>query len=230
MASNRNHLLASLTNGDFDLLEPHLKSVPLKIRKDIERPNRRIEAIFFPESGIVSVVAVQSKGSQVEVGLIGREGMTGLPVVLGDDRSPHSTYVQAAGAAHCIPSRELAGVMNASRSLRDLLLKYVQAFGVQTAHTAMCNAQSRLDQRLARWLLMAHDRLSSDELPLTHEFLSVMLGVRRAGVTEALHTLRTLKLIATGRGQVTVRNRKGLERVAGEAYGIPEAEYQRLLG
>lgn len=230
MANSRNHLLASLTNGDFDLLEPHLKSVPLKLRKDIERPNRRIEAIYFPESGIVSVVAVQSKGSEVEVGLVGREGMTGLPVVLGDDRSPHSTYVQAAGVAHSVPSLELAGVMNASRSLRDLLLKYVQAFGVQTAHTAMCNAQSRLDQRLARWLLMAQDRLSSDELPLTHEFLSVMLGVRRAGVTEALHTLKTRKLIATGRGQITVRDRKGLERVAGQAYGIPEAEYQRLLG
>jgi len=230
MANSHNHLLASLTNGDFDLLEPHLKSVPLKLRKDIERPNRRIEAIYFPESGIVSVVAVQSKGAQIEVGLVGREGMTGLPVVLGDDRSPHSTYVQAAGEAHCVPSLEFAGVMNASRSLRDLLLKYVQAFGVQTAHTAICNAQSKLDQRLARWLLMAQDRLSSDELPLTHEFLSVMLGVRRAGVTEALHALKTLKLITSGRGQITIRDRKGLERVAGQAYGIPETEYQRLLG
>jgi CRP-like cAMP-binding protein len=230
MANSSNHLLASLATGDFALLEPHLKSVPLKLRKGIEKPNRRIEEIYFPESGFVSVVAVQSKETQVEVGLIGREGMTGLPVVLGDDRTPHSTYVQAAGEGQCIPALELASALGASRSLRDLLLKYVQAFGVQTAQTAICNAQSRLDQRLARWLLMAHDRLGTNLLPLTHEFLSLMLGVRRAGVTEALQALKTRALIAVGRGQTTVRDRKGLERIAGGAYGIPEAEYRRLLG
>ena len=106
------------------------------VGKDIERPNRRIEAIYFPESGIVSVVAVQKK-TQVEVGLIGGEG-TGLPIVLGDDRTPHSTYVQVAGAGQCIPARDLANVLGASRSLRELLLKYVQAFRVQTTHTAVC--------------------------------------------------------------------------------------------
>jgi len=198
------------------------------VGKDIERPNRRIEAIYFPESGIVSVVAVQKK-TQVEVGLIGGEG-TGLPIVLGDDRTPHSTYVQVAGAGQCIPARDLANVLGASRSLRELLLKYVQAFRVQTTHTAVCNARSRLDQRLARWLLMAHDRLDTNLLPLTHEFLSLMLGVRRAGVTEALHMLKTRRLIANDRSQITVRDRKGLERIAGQAYGIPEAEYWRLLG
>jgi len=198
------------------------------VGKDIERPNRRIEAIYFPESGIVSVVAVQKK-TQVEVGLIGGEG-TGLPIVLGDDRTPHSTYVQVAGAGQCIPARDLANVLGASRSLRELLLKYVQAFRVQTTHTAVCNARSRLDQRLARWLLMAHDRLDTNLLPLTHEFLSLMLGVRRAGVTEALHMFKTRRLIANDRSQITVRDRKGLERIAGQAYGIPEAEYWRLLG
>jgi CRP-like cAMP-binding protein len=229
MASSPNHLLASLIASDFDLLEPNLTTVSLMVRKDIERPNRRIEAIYFPESGIVSVVAVQKK-TEVEVGLIGREGMTGLPIVLGDDRTPHSTYVQVAGAGQCIPALDLASALGTSRSLRDLLLKYVQAFGVQTTHTAICNARSRLDQRLARWLLMAHDRLDTNLLPLTHEFLSLMLGVRRAGVTEALHMLKTRGLIANGRSQITVRDRKGLERVAGQAYGIPEAEYRRLLG
>jgi CRP-like cAMP-binding protein len=108
-------------------------------------------------------------------------------------------------------------------------LKYVQAFGVQTSHTAICNAQSRLDIRLARWLLMAHDRMGDDTLPLTHEFLSVMLGVRRPGVTDALNALRKLGLISYQRGQITVRDRKGMERTAGEAYGTPEAEYGRLV-
>jgi CRP-like cAMP-binding protein len=225
-----NRLLASLGNDDFDLLEPHLKSVSLELRKSLEKPNRRIEAVYFPEGGFASVVAIQPNGKETEVGLIGREGMTGLPIVLGDDRSPHATYIQAPGKGRCIAAAELRQATRTSPSLRDSLLKFVQAFGVQTAHTAICNVQSRLDIRLARWLLMAHDRIGEETLPITHEFLSLMLGVRRAGVTEALHTLRDQGLIAYGRGQVTVEDRKGMERKAGPAYGVPEAEYRRLIG
>src|SRR5438876_7394516 len=132
MAGNGNQLLASLSTDDLDLLEPHLESVTLNIRKQLEKPNRRIEAAYFPESGFASVVAVQSNGKQIEIGLIGREGMTGLPIVLGNHRSPHSTYMQAAGTGRCIPSTELRKATRASLSLRDSLLKYVQAFGVQT--------------------------------------------------------------------------------------------------
>jgi CRP-like cAMP-binding protein len=230
MPSSENRLLASLSTGDFDLLEPHLESVTLGLRKHLERPNRRIEAAYFPEAGFASVVAVQSKGKQAEVGLIGREGMTGLPIVFGNHRSPHATYIQAPGTGKCIAATELRKATRASLSLRDSLLKFVQAFGVQTTHTAVSNAQSRLDVRLARWLLMAHDRIGDDTLPLTHEFLSLMLGVRRAGVTETLHVLRERGLISYGRGQIAVRDRKGLERAAGEAYGVPEAEYRRLIG
>jgi CRP-like cAMP-binding protein len=230
MANSRNQLLASLSTNDHDLLEPHLVSVELGLRKSLEKPNRRINAVYFPESGFASVIAIQSNGKQVEVGLIGREGMTGLPIVLGNHRSPHETYIQAAGAGKCIPAAELRDATRKSLSLRDSLLKYVQAFGVQTAHTAIANAQARMDIRLARWLLMAHDRIGDDMLPLTHEFLSLMLGVRRPGVTEALNALRKQELISYKRGDITVRNRKGLERTAGEAYGIPEAEYRRLIG
>jgi CRP-like cAMP-binding protein len=230
MPENGNLLLASLSANDRDLLEPHLETVNLTVRKLLEKPNRRIEAVYFPESGFASVVAVQSNGKQVEVGLIGREGMTGLPIVLGNHRSPHSTYVQAAGTGKCIPSKELREATRNSLSLRDALLKYVQAFGVQTSHTAISNAQARMDVRLARWILMAHDRIGDDKLPLTHEFLSLMLGVRRPGVTDALNALRKQGLISYKRADITVRDRKGLERTAGEAYGIPEAEYRRLIG
>ena len=230
MPSSENRLLASLSTGDFDLLGPHLESVTLGLRKSLERPNRQIDAVYFPEAGFASVVAVQSKGKQVEVGLIGREGMTGLPIVFGNHRSPHATYIQAPGTGKCIPATELRKATRASLSLRNSLLKFVQAFGVQTTHTAVSNAQSRLDVRLARWLLMAHDRIGDDTLPLTHEFLSLMLGVRRAGVTETLHVLRERGLISYGRGQIGVKDRKGLERAAGEAYGVPEAEYRRLIG
>jgi CRP-like cAMP-binding protein len=120
--------------------------------------------------------------------------------------------------------------MSSSPSLHGLLLKYVQAFMIQTAHTAMANACAMLDQRLARWILMADDRIEGGCLPLTHEFLSLMLGVRRAGVTEALHALETSGLIRASRGVIIVRNRKGIERRAGTAYGIPEAEFRRLIG
>jgi CRP-like cAMP-binding protein len=167
-----NRLLASLGSDDFDLFEPHLKSVSLELRKSLERPNRRIETVYFPEGGFASVVAIQPNGKEAEVGLIGREGMTGLPIVLGDDRSPHATYIQAPGKGRCIAAAELRQATRTSPSLRDSLLKFVQAFGVQTTHPAVCNVQSRLDVRLARWLLMAHDRIGEDTLPITHEFLS----------------------------------------------------------
>ncbi|HEX4410786.1 MAG TPA: Crp/Fnr family transcriptional regulator [Xanthobacteraceae bacterium] len=230
MASRPNRLLASLAAGDLALLAPHFKTVLLDLRKSLEKPNRRIDAVYFPDSGFISVVAIQSGGKQVEVGLIGQEGMTGTPVVLGNHRSPHATYVQSAGSGQRITSIELRNAMRVSPSLRDSLLKYVQAFGVQTTHAAICNAHSRIDQRLARWLLMAHDRIGTDVLPLTHEFLALMLGVRRAGVTDALNVLRKQGLIAYVRGAITVRDRKGMERKAGETYGTPESEYRRLVG
>ena len=230
MSLSSNTLLLSLSPSDFDLLAPRLEAVTLGVRKMLEKPNQKIEDVYFPETGFASVVAVQRNGKEVEVGLIGREGMTGLPVVLGNHRSPHATYIQAPGKGHSIPAGELRQAMQDSGSLRDSLLKFVQAFSVQTTHTAICNARAKLDERLARWLLMAQDRIQSDILPLTHEFLSLMLGVRRPGVTVALKALRERGLIAYRRGEITIKDRKGMERVAGEFYGTPESEYRRLIG
>ena len=223
-----NLLLAALSPADFKLL--NLQLVPLKLRHDLERPNRAIDDVYFPHVGIASVVAVQSKTVQVEVGLIGYEGMSGTSVVLGIDRSPHSTYMQVEGEGQRITVADLREAMQASETLRGVLLRYVQVFMVQTAHTAIANARDRLDRRLARWILMAHDRVRDTKLPLTHEFLALMLGVRRAGVTEALHSLKIQKLINNGRGEVILLDRKGLERTAGKAYGTPEAEFRRLIG
>jgi len=129
--------------------------------------------------------------------------------VFGDHRSPHATYMQVAGTGKCIPAAELITAIRKSLSLRDSLLKFVQTFGVQITQTAICNAQSRLDQRLARWLLMAHDRMGEDTIALTHEFLSLMLAVRRSGVTEAVHALRNHDLISYERGHITVRTARG---------------------
>ena len=155
--------------------------------------------------------------------------MSGIAVVLGGNQSPHSTYIQVAGEGQRMPANELRKAMMTSESLRGLLLKFVQVFMVQTAHTATANARSHIDQRLARWILMAHDRTGDTTLPLTHEFLALMLGVRRPGVTEALQSLKRLKLIKTGRNQILVLDRKGIERAAGDSYGVPEKEYQRLI-
>ena len=155
--------------------------------------------------------------------------MSGLAVVLGDEQSPQSTYVQIAGRGMRISAGDLRNAMGLSGSLRSLLLRYVQTFMVQTAHTAVANARATLPQRLARWLLMAHDRVASDALPLTHEFLSLMMGVRRAGVTEAMHELAGLNLIKATRGEISILNRRGIEKMAGSYYGAPEAEYRRLV-
>ena len=230
VSPSSNRLLAALSRADLGLLQPHLKHGPLKLRQDLERPNRRIDYVYFPDGGFASVVAVQANDTRGEVGLIGYEGMTGTSILLGSDRTPHSTYIQAAGQGQRIRTLKLRQAMEASKSLRMLLLRYVQVFMVQTAHTAISNARGRLDARLARWILMAHDRVRDETLPLTHEFLSLMLGVRRAGVTETLHSLESQKLIYTGTGRVTLRNRKGMERTAGNSYGTPEAEFRRLIG
>jgi CRP-like cAMP-binding protein len=228
--SPRNRLLAALSREDFALFQPHLRSADLPLKTDLELPHERIDAVYFMEAGIASVVAVASDSTEAEVGLIGCEGMSGTAVVLGGDRSPHSTYIQVVGEGQRLPANELRRAMDASGSVRTLLLKYVQVFMVQTAHTAIANARSHIDQRLARWILMAHDRTRDNTLPLTHEFLALMLAVRRPGVTEALQSLKRQKLIDSRRNQIIVLDREGIEQMAGNSYGMPEREYRRLIG
>src|SRR6185503_2221776 len=232
MASNprQNRLLARLAPKDFDALRPHLQAVDLPLRLELEKPGRRIENVYFFETGIASVVAVSLKNKRVEVGLIGCEGMSGIAVVLGNHQTPNSTYMQLGGAGHRMSADALRDAMAKNAGLQIVFLKYVQAFLVQTSHTAICNARSRLDERLARWILMAHDRATGSTIPLTHEFLALMLGVRRAGVTETLQTLVSQGLVKSARGEITVLDRKGLEGRAGDSYGLPEKEYRRLLG
>ena len=228
--SPRNQLLAAMSAGDLALLQPHLKPIAMAVFKDMEQPNRPIDTVYFMETGIASVVAVQPDDTKVEVGLIGREGMSGLAVVLGANQSPNSTYIQVAGEGQRMPAKELRKAMDASETLRSLLLKFAQVFMVQTTQTAITNARAHIDQRLARWILMAHDRIGAKTLPLKHEFLALMLGVRRASVTEALQSLKRQKLIDNGRNKIVVHDRKGIERMAQGSYGVPEKEYRRLIG
>jgi CRP-like cAMP-binding protein len=195
----------------------------------LEPANTTIENVYFPLSGIVSVVA-KSGAEQIEAGVIGREGMTGAAVVMGNHRSPNEVYVQVAGSGLRIEADKLRAALDASESLRLLAQKFVQVFFAQVTQTALANGRAKLDERLARWLLMAHDRHDDDHLLLTHEFVALMLGVRRPGVTDALHELEGRGLLRATRGVIRILNRKGLEELAGSAYGVPEAEYKRLIG
>jgi CRP-like cAMP-binding protein len=203
--------------------------VTLKERQVVEVPGKPITHVYFVETGVVSVVAVNQEDHRIEVGVIGKEGMTGVALIMGDDRAQHSAYLQIGGNGRRMTAAAFLDAMNRSASLRSLMMRSANAFMIQTAHTALANGRAKLEERLARWLLMAHDRLSSDSVPLTHEFLAVMLGVRRAGVTVALHSFERRGLIATRRGQLTLMDRKGIEKVAGSFYGIPEAELKRLM-
>lgn len=225
-----NKLLSRISTRDLKVLTRHLKAIDLPLRKRLETSGRPIDQVYFLESGFASVVANGTPADRVEVGMIGREGMTGLAVVLGTDRSPNDTYMQNAGKGLSMPAAELVKAMRSSTTLRSSLLLYAHAFLVQATQTAKANGRSKIEERLARWLLMAHDRLEADDLVITHEFLSVMLGVRRPGVTVALQFLEKTALITTDRGVISIVDRKGLKRAANGAYGVAEAEFNRVFG
>ena len=224
-----NQLLARMPAALADLVFADLEPVDLPQGMILEHPNEPVEHVYFPTAGVISIVAMTPQGqTQIEAGLVGREGMSGTMVVLGTDRSPHQTTVQIGGAGYRMPAAQLREALQ-QEALRERLLHYCHALSVQTAHTALANAKLKLDARLARWLLMCHDRIEGDEVPLTHDFLSIMLGVRRAGVTVSLHILEGQGLLRATRGLIRVLDRGGLEGMVGGCYGVPEAEYARLM-
>ena len=229
-SSVRNLLLSRLSADDFLLLQPHLEPVVLDRGDVLVQPNEPIAYVTFPEAGVTSVVANTDGGRRIEIGLTGRDGLAGTPVLLGVDRTPHETFMQVAGSGLRIRTEDLRRVLEQSPSIHNLLLRYVQVFTIQTAQTALSNGSHKIEERLARWLLMCHDRLDGNDLPLTHEFIAIMLAVRRAGVTEALNILEEQGIIRAERGNIAVLKRKKLEKAAGDSYGLPEAEYRRLIG
>ena len=229
-SSVRNRLLAALPAGDFALIRPHLEPVLLCQSDVIIQAHASIGYVYFLEAGVTSIVTRTERGRRIEIGLVGRDGFAGVPVLLGADRTPHETFMQIGGAALRFSSDAFQNVLEQSPALQKLLLRFVQVFHLQTAQTAACNGSHPVGRRLARWLLMCHDRLDGDELPLTHEFIAVMLAVRRPGVTEALQSLESAGIIRTERRNIVVLDRRKLEETAGDSYGVPEAEYERLIG
>lgn len=228
-SDTRNRLLKAMAPEDFARLQLHLEPVALLSQQCLIKPNARTEHFHFVESGITSITAEGASG-RAEVGMIGREGVTGAtPVLLGSDRVPHDHFVQMPGSALRIGVEVVSAAVHESPSLRRLLLRYVLTEFVQTRQTAFVNATLNIEPRLARWLLMCHDRVDGDELLLRHEFLSMMLGVQRSGVTLAMQQLEGAGRIRAKRGRITVLDREGLEEVADGGYGAPEAEYARLI-
>jgi len=228
--SFRNRLLARLTDVDRARILPHLTLTALPPRMPLVTPGKVIERCYFLESGVASVVSTTADGKQAEIGIIGREGMVDVATVMGGDSSPLEVFMQLPGEAFVISAAEIIALADHSRDFRRLLLGFAHSFLIQVSLTALATITLNIEDRLARWLLMTCDRLEIDSFPVTHEFLSLMLGVRRAGVTDAVGSLQTAGFIATSRGQITILDRKGLEKRAGDSYGIPEANYRILVG
>jgi CRP-like cAMP-binding protein len=218
-----------MSPADLDRLAPSIETTQLDARQFLEVPGEMISHVYFVESGLVSIVGMAPQGHRIEIGMVGHEGMSGTAVVLGDDRSPNETMVQSAGSAIRVSTPSLREAMASSPSLASILTRYAHVFMIQSGQTALANGRGRLDERLARWLLMWHDRMERDTLTITHEFLALLLGVRRPGVTDALHVLEGKGLIRTTRSRVHIRDRSGLQLAANGFYGMPEAEYDRLM-
>ena len=224
----RNRLLSGLSEDDFTLLMPKLERVPMPLRLVLIQPNQPIPYVFFPESGIVSTIADTDEG-RIEVGVTGREGVAGVSVILGVDRSPHMSLVQATGEALRISSQDLRAAIVARPSIFRPLGFFIHTLMVQMGQTVYANVTFGIEARLARWILLTQDRTDGGELQLTHEFLSAMLGVRRPGVTSATHALEGMGSIRNRRGRIEVVNREMLLELAGDAYQVTEDEYERVM-
>jgi CRP-like cAMP-binding protein len=225
-----NRLLGLLPPKDYERLRPHLQPVPLEYRMSLYRAQEQIGLVYFIETGVGSLVNTMKNGDAAEVGTIGNEGVVGLPLVLDDDRAPTSVYVQVPGAGQRMKATLFNRELARSASMRTVMHRYAHAFFNQVAQSAACNQFHTLEQRCCRWLLMTHDRMQSDQFLLTQEFLAMMLGVQRTGVSAAAGGLQRAGLITYKRGNVTILDRRGLMRRSCECYGVSKKEFDRLLG
>ena len=220
-----NKILAALPDEEFESLQPKLRDVTFRVGESIYLPEQEIEYAYFVNDGLVSWLATLEDGSTVEAGVIGSEGLAGVAVVLGATSTPNEGLIQSDLRASRIAARDLVTEFRRSAKLNQLILRFVHSMFIQVAQTAACNRLHTLDQRFARWLLMTEDRTTGKTLTLTQDFLSRMLGVRRAGVSVAASSLRQQRLIEYRRGDIVVLDRDGLEALSCECYRIVREEY-----
>jgi len=225
--TGRNRILAALPPEDFDRFSPALQPVSLSLRQVIHDVSSPIEHVYFVEQGVGSILTIMADDSAIEVGMIGSEGMVGVPAVFGSATSDQRVIVQIPGTALRMDAARCKAAFDESAAVRMAVLRFATALMNLSAQTAACNRLHSIEQRCARWLLMAHDRIQSDIMPMTHEFLASMLGVRRAGVTVTAGELQRSGLIRYHHGQITIRDRDGLQATACECYRI---DHERFIG
>jgi CRP-like cAMP-binding protein len=225
-----NRLLTALPRKEYDRLRPHLEKVSLLLKDILYEPSGPIPHVYFPLGGVVSLVIIMDSGFSLEVGIIGNEGMVGTPVFLGSQSSLTRAISQIPGDALRMETTVFEKEMLRRGALYGLVQRCTQAMINQISQSTVCNHRHSVKKRLCRWLLMSHDRVGTDEFPLTHEFLAQMLGVRRPTVTAAAVSLQTAGLIRYHRGSVTVLDRKGMEAASCECYGAVAEELHHLLG
>jgi CRP-like cAMP-binding protein len=229
LPARRNRLLAALPATEYERLIPHLKLVSLPLNQIIYEAEEPITQVYFPHKSVISIVSTMENGSTVEVGLVSNEGMVGIPVILGGNSTTTTAIVQIPDSAMRMNADVLKTMFDQGGPLQTLLLRYIQARFTDIAQGCACNRLHTLDERLARWLLTVSDRLQSDDFPLTQEFISQMLGVRRSGVTVAANSLSRAGLISYHRGQINILNREALEATSCECYQVIRDEFARLL-
>src|SRR5882757_4794493 len=214
----KNRILASLSKAEISRLSPNLSAVDLPAGKTLMDPGQEITYAYFLETGLASVVVAMADGIMVETGITGNEGLVGFPVLLGTKTTPTRTFMQIPGNGFKIKANHLIEEFERSGALHKKINRYFQAHLVQTGQTAACNRLHDIAERLARWLLMCHDRMSSDNFTITHEFLGHMLGTPRSTVTLAAGILHKSGLVEYSRGKLIIKDRKGLENAACECY------------
>ncbi len=223
-----NTLLLSMSNSDYGSLRPHLEYVALPDHLVLHQAGEELEFLYFPNRGLISLIVEMEDGKTAEAGVVGNEGFTGIPAVVRLNRSPLQVVVQISGDGFRVAVGALQKILESAPDLQLLLTRFAVIQGMQVAQTAACNRLHDIEQRLARWLLMAEDRVDSESLPITHDFLATMLGTNRSSVSLAAGDLQRKKLIRYTPGAVTIVNRKKLEDAACECYGIMHHYAERL--
>ena len=226
----QNLLLRALPPAELVQLWPRFERVELFVRHTLLVPDAAVGSVYFVESGTVSMITTLEDGARIEVGLVGPEGIVGLPVLLGAETSALEGMVQVDGAALRLSAACFRSALTDLPTLLGLLLRYVDAFHSQVTQSAACNGRHQIEQRLARWLLMTHDRVEGDSFQMTQEFMSTMLGVRRPGVTLAIGALQRAGLVHHEKGSARVLDRPGLEAAACECYAVTQRRYAWLMG
>ena len=225
----RNRLLAALPEHDFAVLQPKLQLVHFPLGTSLYESGDSLSHVYFPTSGIISLLYVTENGDSAELAVVGHEGMVGVSLFMGGETTPNRAVVQAACDAYRLPSGELKARFAEGGSFQLLMLKFTQALITQVSQTAVCNLHHTVEQQLCRWLLLSLDRLPKNEIQMTQELIANMLGVRRQGVTEAAGKLEKRGIIKYARGLITVRDRHALESSCCECYAVVKKETDRLL-